>query len=126
MDSRIQVKNRMIGEGCPVYIIAEMSANHAGSLSRAKDIIYAAKESGADCIKIQTYTPDTLTIDCHNEYFRVKNGTWEGENLYSLYGKAYTPWEWQEELKQEADYITESNNDDGAALAIEEFVTGKC
>ena len=105
MDSRIQVKNRMIGEGCPVYIIAEMSANHAGSLSRAKDIIYAAKESGADCIKIQTYTPDTLTIDCHNEYFRVKNGTWEGENLYSLYGKAYTPWEWQEELKQEADRV---------------------
>ena len=80
-----------------------MSANHAGSIERAKEIIYAAKESGANCIKIQTYTPDTLTIDCHNKYFHIKNGTWEGENLYSLYGKAYTPWEWQAELKQEAD-----------------------
>ena len=87
------------------YIIAEMSANHAGSLERAKEIIHKAKEAGADCIKIQTYTPDTLTIDCHNEYFNVKNGTWEGENLYSLYGKAYTPWEWQRELKEEADSI---------------------
>ena len=101
----VKIKNRMIGEGYPTYIIAEMSANHAGSIERAKDIIRAAKEAGADCVKIQTYTPDTLTIDCHNEYFRVKNGTWEGENLYSLYGKAYTPWEWQKELKEEADRI---------------------
>lgn len=100
---RIKVGNRYIGEGCPVYMIAEMSANHAGSLERAKEIIHAAKESGADCIKIQTYTPDTLTIDCTNQYFQVKNGTWEGENLYSLYGKAYTPWEWQGILKEEAD-----------------------
>jgi pseudaminic acid synthase len=80
------------------YIIAEMSANHAGSMERAKEIIHKAKEAGADCVKIQTYTPDTLTIDCHNEYFNIKNGTWEGENLYSLYGKAYTPWEWHEEI----------------------------
>ena len=84
------------------YIIAEMSANHAGSIERAKEIIRKAKESGADCIKIQTYTPDTLTIDCNNEYFTVKDGTWEGENLYGLYGKAFTPWEWQGELKAEA------------------------
>ncbi len=102
---KIRVGKRWIGEGEPVYIIAEMSANHAGSLERAKEIIHAAKESGADCIKIQTYTPDTLTIDCHNRYFEVKNGTWEGENLYSLYGRAYTPWEWQGELKAEADRI---------------------
>ncbi len=101
----INVNGRLIGEGQPAYMIAEMSANHAGSLSRAKEIIHAAKESGADCIKIQTYTPDTLTIDCHNQYFQVKNGTWEGENLYSLYGKAYTPWEWQAELKSEADKV---------------------
>ena len=87
------------------YIIAEMSANHAGSIERAKEIIRKAKEAGADCIKIQTYTPDTLTIDCHNEYFNIQNGTWEGENLYSLYGKAYTPWEWQKELKEEADRV---------------------
>lgn len=102
---KIRIGNRYIGEGCPVYLIAEMSANHAGSIERAKEIIYAARESGADCIKIQTYTPDTLTIDCHNEYFSVRNGTWEGENLYSLYGKAYTPWEWQGELKAEADKV---------------------
>lgn len=91
--------------GEKVYIIAEMSANHAGSIQRAKDIIYAAKESGADCIKIQTYTPDTITINCNNQYFHIKDGTWEGENLYQLYGKAYTPWEWQMELKQEAERV---------------------
>lgn len=102
---KIQIGNRFIGEGCPVYMIAEMSGNHAGSIERAKEIIRAAKESGADCIKIQTYTPDTLTIDCSNEYFMVKNGTWEGENLYQLYGKAFTPWEWQAELKAEADRV---------------------
>lgn len=87
------------------YIIAEMSANHAGSLGRAKEIIYAAKEAGADCIKIQTYTADTLTIDCNNQYFNIGNGTWSGENLYHLYEKAYTPWEWQAELKEEAEKV---------------------
>lgn len=101
--STITVKNRIIGEGHPAYIIAEMSANHAGSLTRAKEIIHAAKEAGADCLKIQTYTPDTITIDCDNEYFRIDDGTWAGENLYGLYGKAYTPWEWQPLLKEEAD-----------------------
>ncbi len=102
---QIQIKGRMIGDGCPAYIIAEMSANHSGSIERAKEIIREAKRCGADCVKIQTYTPDTLTIDCHNQYFQVENGTWEGENLYSLYGKAYTPWEWQKELKEEADKV---------------------
>lgn len=87
------------------YIIAEMSANHAGSFERAKEIIYAAKEAGADCIKIQTYTPDTMTIDCDNEYFHISDGTWKGENLYGLYSKAFTPWEWQADLKSEADKI---------------------
>lgn len=101
----IRIKNREIGEGFPAYIIAEMSANHAGSLKRAKEIIYAAKESGADCIKIQTYTPDTMTINCNNSYFQIHSGTWKNENLYQLYEKAYTPWEWQVELKQEAERI---------------------
>ncbi len=103
--TQITLNNRIIGEGQPVYIIAEMSGNHAGSLERAKEIIRMAKACGADCIKIQTYTPDTLTIDCHNKYFQVENGTWEGENLYSLYGKAFTPWEWQKDLKEEADKV---------------------
>lgn len=88
-----------------VYCIAEMSGNHAGSKDRAIEILHAAKESGADCIKIQTYTPDTMTIDCHNEYFNIEGGTWDGENLYGLYQKAYTPWEWQADLKEEAEKI---------------------
>ena len=99
----ITIKNRMIGAGHPAYIIAEMSANHAGSLERAKEIIHAAKEAGADCLKIQTYTPDTITINCDNPYFRLEEGTWAGETLYGLYGKAYTPWDWQPILKEEAD-----------------------
>lgn len=97
--------NRIVGEGYPTYVIAEMSGNHAGSKERAKEIIHAAKEAGADCIKIQTYTPDTITINCNNHYFHIDGGTWEGENLYNLYKKAYTPWEWQGELKEEADKI---------------------
>lgn len=101
----MQIKGRKIGGDAPVYIIAEMSANHAGSIENAKKIIHAAKAAGADCIKIQTYTPDTLTIDCDNQYFQIGDGTWGGENLYQLYGKAYTPWEWQAELKEEADKI---------------------
>lgn len=103
--SEIRIKDRIIGEGYPAYLIAEMSANHAGSKERAKEIIHAAKESGADCIKIQTYTPDTITIDCDKKWFTVKNAAWEGENLYHLYGRAFTPWEWQAELKEEADKI---------------------
>lgn len=100
--AEITIGNRKIGDGHPTYIIAEMSANHAGSIERAKEIIHAAKEAGADCIKIQTYTPDTMTIDCDNEYFKIDKGLWKGENLYGLYQKAYTPWEWQNELKEEA------------------------
>lgn len=101
----MKIGRHEIGEDKPTYIIAEMSANHAGSLARAKEIIHAAKEAGADCIKIQTYTPDTMTIDCNNPCFHIDNGTWEGENLYHLYKKACTPWEWQGELKREAEKV---------------------
>ena len=80
-----KIGNREIGPGNPAYIIAEMSANHGGSLEHAKEIIHAAKEAGADCIKIQTYTADTITLNCNNEYFRIKNGPWQQENtMYQL------------------------------------------
>lgn len=101
----MKIKNRELGGNSPAYIIAEMSANHAGSIDNAKKIIHAAKRAGADCIKLQTYTPDTLTIDCDNEYFQIRAGIWESENLYHLYSKAYTPWEWHAELKKEAENI---------------------
>lgn len=101
----MDINGKSVGDGYPAYIIAELSANHAGSKQRALDMIYQAKESGADCVKIQTYTADTLTIDCHNEYFDISEGTWKGENLYSLYQKAYTPWEWHEDLKREAEKV---------------------
>lgn len=101
----IEIRGRSVGDGEEPYIIAEMSANHAGSLSRAKEIIRAAKESGADCVKIQTYRADTITIDCRSDIFYLSSGTWKGEYLYDLYTKAFTPWEWQAELKAEADRV---------------------
>ncbi len=91
---------RKVGPGQEVFIVAEMSGNHNQSLECAKQIIEAAAEAGVDAIKLQTYTPDTLTIDCDKDYFKVKtNNSWKGETLYSLYQKAFTPWEWQAELK---------------------------
>jgi pseudaminic acid synthase len=102
----ITINSRLIGPDQPVYIIAEMSANHNQSFNEAVKIIQAAKEAGADAVKLQTYTPDTLTIDCYNEYFRIGKGTiWEGKNLYQLYGEAYTPWEWHAGLKAEAEKL---------------------
>ena len=105
MSCNITINNKIIGNDNPAYIIAEMSANHAGDIEHAKEIIRVAKECGADCIKVQTYTPDTITMDCDNDFFRIKDGTWKGENLYQLYGKAYMPWEWQQELKIEAEKV---------------------
>jgi pseudaminic acid synthase len=90
----------------PVYCIAEISANHNHKYEDAVSLIHAAKEAGADAIKLQTYTPDTITISCNNEFFRVGSGSlWEGKNLYELYKEAYTPWEWQPGLKQIANSI---------------------
>jgi pseudaminic acid synthase len=105
MSETIQFGDRLVGKNQPAYIIAEMSANHAGSKERALEIIRAAKDTGADCVKVQTYTPETMTLDSDKKWFKIDKGTWEGENLYSLYQKAYTPWEWQEELKNEAERI---------------------
>jgi len=94
----MKIKNFTIGENNPVFIIAELSANHNGSLETAIETIKAAKRAGADCIKLQTYTADTITIDCKNEDFRIGGTIWEGQYLYDLYKKAYTPWEWHERL----------------------------
>jgi pseudaminic acid synthase len=103
MDTVIEIAGRKIGRGYTAYLVAEMSANHQQSFDRAIEIIKAAKECGADAVKLQTYTPDTLTIDCDNEYFRIGKGTiWEGRHLYDLYRDAYTPWDWQPKLKQVA------------------------
>lgn len=82
-----------------VFVIAELSANHNGSLQNATDTIRAAKRAGADAIKLQTYTPDTITLDCKSDDFKIKQGTiWDGKYLYDLYKEAYTPWEWHPEL----------------------------
>ena len=85
------------------FIIAEISANHNKDIEIAKKLIVSAKKSGADAVKLQTYTPDTLTIDCNSDIFKVgKDTLWSGESFYSLYKKAYTPWEWHKELFEEA------------------------
>ncbi len=103
MDLFIDIAGRKIGQRYPAYIVAEMSANHQQSFERAAEILKAARDCGADAVKLQTYTPDTMTIDCRNEYFQIGQGTiWEGRHLYDLYGEAYTPWEWQPKLKSMA------------------------
>lgn len=94
----MQVGNYKIDKTSPVFIIAELSANHNGSLETALETIKAAKRAGADAIKFQTYTADTITIDCNKEDFIIKGTIWEGKNLYQLYKEAYTPWEWHEAL----------------------------
>lgn len=98
------IDGKKIGDGEKTFVIAEMSANHLQSFDRAVEIIKAAKWAGADAIKVQTYTPDTITLDCDNEYFQIKQGTiWDGTTLHKLYQGAYTPWEWQPKLKKIAE-----------------------
>jgi N-acetylneuraminate synthase len=100
----ITINGRRIGPGNPTYIIAELSANHHGSLDEAARLVQAAAEAGADAIKLQTYTPDTITIDADSDYFRISaNTVWDGRTLYELYSEAYTPWEWHESLKRVAE-----------------------
>jgi pseudaminic acid synthase len=97
----IRIGSRQIGIGLPVYLVAEMSANHNQSFDRAVEIVHAAKESGADAIKLQTYTPDTMTLACDRTEFHIQGGTiWDGRTLHDLYREAFTPWEWQPRLKK--------------------------
>jgi len=104
MNAYIEIKGRRIGGGEPVYVVAEMSANHAQDYDRAVRIVQAAKHAGADAVKLQTYTPHTLTIRSDEEQFRIGGGTpWDGRTLHDLYSEAYTPWEWQPKLKAVAD-----------------------
>ena len=98
----MKIGKKIIDKNSPCFIIAELSANHNGSLETAIETIKAAKRAGADAIKFQTYTPDTITINCEKDDFVIKGTIWEGRNLYKLYQEAYTPWEWHEILFQTA------------------------
>lgn len=106
MNKKIIIGNKMISKYTPTFIVAEMSANHNMDFERAKAIIKGVKDAGADAIKLQTYTADTITIDCDNDYFQITQGTlWDGMTLHKLYEKAYTPWEWQPKLKEYAESL---------------------
>lgn len=98
----IAIDGRKIGPSHPPYIIAEVSANHNGNIDTALKLIRVAKQSGAAAVKIQTYTPDTITIDCDSDLFQIKGGLWNGRTLYDLYGEAFTPWKWHKTLFAEA------------------------
>lgn len=102
----MKIKDKRIGSNEPTFIIAELSANHMNDFDVAVKTIEAIKESGADAVKFQTYSPDTITIDCNNEYFQIKQGTiWDGQVLYDLYEDAYMPWAWQPKLKKIAENL---------------------
>lgn len=102
MNEFITIDGKKIGPDFPPYIIAELSANHNGDINRAFEILEMAKRCGADAIKIQTYTQDTLTIDCDKPEFKVKGGLWDGRTLYDLYTEAHMPWEWHKPLFEKA------------------------
>ena len=102
MTPQITIAGRAIGSDHPPYLIAEMSANHNGDLTNALKIIDHAKNAGADAVKIQTYRPDTITLDCESEDFQIRGGLWDGWTLYKLYEWAQTPWEWHKPIFEHA------------------------
>lgn len=122
MQKDLSIGNRKINNGSPVFIIGEISANHNGKIENAIKLIREAKKAGVDAIKLQTYTADTITLDCKNEYFKIKQGTlWDGVTLYDLYKEAYMPWEWHEELfkvAKEEDIICFSSPFDKTAVNL--------
>jgi len=95
---KVIIDGRAIGENEPPYVIAEISANHNGSIDRAKEIILAAKVAGADAVKLQTYKPDTITLNSSDDQFKISGGLWDGRTLYELYEEAHMPWDWHAEL----------------------------
>lgn len=101
-DKEIQINGRLIGENHPPYIIAELSGNHQGDINKALELIDKAAATGADAIKIQTYTPDTITLNHNGPEFLIKGGLWKNRTLYDLYSEAYTPWEWHPALFERA------------------------
>jgi len=103
MKKTVQIANRLISEDSGTFIIGEISANHNGKIENAIKLIKEAKLAGLDAVKLQTYKPDTITLNCDNEYFKIKQGTiWDGVTLYKLYEEAYMPWEWHVELMRVA------------------------
>lgn len=102
MKREITIHGRAVGVGQPPYVIAELSGNHNGDIERAFALIDVAKAAGADAVKLQTYTPDTMTIDSSRPDFQIKGGPWDGRALYELYGEAQTPWDWHERLFERA------------------------
>jgi pseudaminic acid synthase len=99
----MKIRGRAIGKGHPVYVVAEMSGNHGGDFQRAADLVLAARDAGADAIKLQTYTPDTITLPSNAAPFRIEGTIFGGRTLHDLYGEAFTPWEWQPRLKRIAE-----------------------
>ena len=104
MERIMKIDEKIVNKNNPVFIIAEISANHNGSIENAVKLIKEAAKAGVDAVKLQTYTADTITIDCDNDYFKINQGTlWDNRNFYDLYKEAYTPWEWQPKLKKIAE-----------------------
>ncbi len=123
---RIEIGGRGIGSGCPVYVVAELSANHRQDFDQAVRILHAAKDAGADAVKLQTYTADTITLRSDKACFRIAGGTlWDGRILHDLYQEAFTPWEWQPKLKVIADelgmHLFSSAFDDSAVDFLEQM-----
>ncbi|MDE2001829.1 MAG: pseudaminic acid synthase [Patescibacteria group bacterium] len=110
MEPQFTIGDRKIGAGAPCFVVAEISGNHHQKFNEAADLVRAAAASGADAVKLQTYTPDTITLNSDREWFRVGGeespDLWKGKTLYQLYQEAYTPWEWQPELKKLADGLS--------------------